>query len=296
MNTAQLLSQVQHLASFCVNDNSAAALTGGNPAGVLFCKEFPADELMLAVAAGVGYSETVYAVVSQDSVAVRYFSPVAEVPFCGHATVALGHALREKHGAKQYRLRLNIGDIQLNAEQEKIQISSPPTKQTAIDPARVAVYLQHTNIEMADLQPNITPLLANAGNNHLVLCLNERKTLTEFAYDFEPVRRLMLEDNILTLAIMVFADNADATKDAQHIYIRNPFAAGNVYEDPATGAAAAAVSGWIRDQQIMPVHRLVFYQGEEMGVPCLLETQYPSEKGAPIQLAGTVRVLKTTGS
>lgn len=292
MKIAELLPQVQHLASFCANDKTG--LIGGNPAGVLFCEQFPTAEIMLAIAAEVSYSETAFVVAEQDGFAVRYFSPAVEVPFCGHATVALGHALREKYGAKVYRLRLEIGELQLNAEQEKIQISSPPTKQIAIDQTRVAAYLQHTNVELADLQANITPVLVNTGNNHLVLCLNERDKLSNFSYDFEPVRRLMLEDNILTLAMMVFADKQPGeADDVQHIFIRNPFAAGDVYEDPATGSAAAAVSGWIRDQRIAPVNRLVFHQGEEMSVPCRLETHFSTEIGSPVQLTGTVRVIKS---
>ena len=43
----------------------------------------------------------------------------------------------------------------------------------------------------------------------------------------------MLEDNILTLAMMVFADKQPGEADVQCIH-RNPFAAGDVYEDPAT--------------------------------------------------------------
>ena len=30
---------------------------------------------------------------------LRYFSPVAEVPFCGHATIALAVAYAKRHGA-----------------------------------------------------------------------------------------------------------------------------------------------------------------------------------------------------
>lgn len=293
MNTAQLLPQVQHLASFCANDNNMqpASLIGGNPAGVLFCEQFPSEEVMLEIAAEVGYSETAFVVPQQKEFAVRYFSPSAEVPFCGHATLALGSAIRKKYGANIYRLQLGIGELRLDTCQEKIEISSPPTKQTSIDLQRVARYLQHTNIELTDLNPNITPLLANAGNNHLVLCLSERETLVNFSYDFEPVRGLMLEDNVLTLAVMVFG-NIRPESTSQTIYIRNPFAAGDVYEDPATGAAAAAVSGWIRDQHILPVNRLVFHQGEEMGVPCVLETHFSNENGSPIHLAGTVREIE----
>ena len=63
---------------------------GGNPAGVAFCDKMPGNEEMLKVAKEVGYSETAFLVKQADGWRVRYFAPELEVPFCGHATIALG--------------------------------------------------------------------------------------------------------------------------------------------------------------------------------------------------------------
>src|SRR6185503_11859131 len=55
---------------------------------------------MLAIAAAVGYSETAFLVPEMRAepgrFRVRYFSPLAEVPFCGHATIASGVALADR--------------------------------------------------------------------------------------------------------------------------------------------------------------------------------------------------------
>ena len=63
---------------------------GGNPAGVVLDATGLDDAAMLAIAAEVGYSETAF--ITEDrgggTYRVRYFSPLAEVSFCGHATVA----------------------------------------------------------------------------------------------------------------------------------------------------------------------------------------------------------------
>src|SRR5205823_7779012 len=68
---------------------------GGNPAGVVLDAAGMSDEQMLAVAAGVGYSETAFLTGSNGAgeYDLRYFSPLAEVAFCGHATVATAVAL-----------------------------------------------------------------------------------------------------------------------------------------------------------------------------------------------------------
>lgn len=47
------------------------------------------DARMQAIAAEVGYSETVFMRERDDGAfEARYFSPQAEVPFCGHATIS----------------------------------------------------------------------------------------------------------------------------------------------------------------------------------------------------------------
>ena len=67
---------------------------GGNPAGVVLDASGLDDAAMQAIAAEIGYSETAF-VTGRDAsgdLHVRYFSPEAEVPFCGHATIATGVA------------------------------------------------------------------------------------------------------------------------------------------------------------------------------------------------------------
>ena len=68
---------------------------GGNPAGVVLDASGLDDAAMLAIAAEVGYSETAFVTAADERARrfrVRYFSPLAEVAFCGHATVALAAA------------------------------------------------------------------------------------------------------------------------------------------------------------------------------------------------------------
>ena len=77
---------------------------GGNPAGVVFGDALPGDEEMLKVARDVGYSETAFLVKQDDGWRVRYIAPEMEVPFCGHATIALGAALGERFGDGEYKL------------------------------------------------------------------------------------------------------------------------------------------------------------------------------------------------
>lgn len=73
---------------------------GGNPAGVVLDASELDSAAMLAVAAELGYSESAFLTApdGRGGYTTRYFSPKAEVPFCGHATVAAAIALAERDG------------------------------------------------------------------------------------------------------------------------------------------------------------------------------------------------------
>src|SRR4029079_10468986 len=74
--------------------------SGGKPAGGCIGEGVPADGEMQRIAAEVGYSETAFLAPDGSGAGgrfrVRYFSPLAEVPFCGHATIASGVALAQR--------------------------------------------------------------------------------------------------------------------------------------------------------------------------------------------------------
>ena len=80
---------------------------GGNPAGVVLDAAGLSDVRMLAIAAELGYSETAFLSGSD----IRYFSPLAEVPFCGHATIATAVALAERDGPGEVVLATASGTV-----------------------------------------------------------------------------------------------------------------------------------------------------------------------------------------
>ncbi|MFE7767253.1 PhzF family phenazine biosynthesis protein [Streptomyces sp. NPDC057438] len=69
----------------------------GNPAGVLLLDAFPEDTWLQNVAREVNHAETAFAHPlppgGEADWALRWFTPVAEVAMCGHATLATAHVL-----------------------------------------------------------------------------------------------------------------------------------------------------------------------------------------------------------
>jgi len=75
----------------------------GNPAAVLVLDEALSDAQMLAIAEENNLAETAFVVrpaVEGGAFDLRWFTPVHEAAFCGHATLAAAHVLATQHGAK----------------------------------------------------------------------------------------------------------------------------------------------------------------------------------------------------
>jgi PhzF family phenazine biosynthesis protein len=262
--------------------------TGGNPAGVVLCDILPEAATMQAVAAEVGFSETAFAAPIEGGFRVRYFAPAMEVPFCGHATIALGAALARRHGDGIFALTLNEAKISVEGRQtgaiHAATLQSPPTKSSPADDAVVTEALRVFSIDPNDLDDRLPPAFAEAGARHLVLALSTRQALRDMRYDFETGRKFM-EDAGFTTATLVYAETP------RLFHVRNPFAAGGVYEDPATGAAAAAFAGYLRDQHWPHGGVIDIIQGEDMGMKSLLRAEITDEKGASIRVSGTARSM-----
>ena len=74
-------------------DVFAERLFGGNPAAVVVVDEWPTAQLMQAIAAENNLAETAFATGIGSGFGLRWFTPVLEAAFCGHATLAAAHVL-----------------------------------------------------------------------------------------------------------------------------------------------------------------------------------------------------------
>lgn len=251
---------------------------GGNPAGVWIGPELPPVEEMQRIAAEVGFSETAFIAPQTGRYrTVRYYSPEAEVSFCGHATIASGVLLGESGGDGVFRLSTLVGEVQVDIQTESgmrmASLTSVPPRVRAVPGELLAEALAALDWPAADLDPHIPPALAYAGAWHLVIAAGEKRRLDMLAYDFQRLKALMLQENLTTLQLVW-----RASEDVFHA--RNPFPVGGVVEDPATGAAAAALGGYLRAAGLIrPPARLRIHQGAHIGRPGLLQVEIPESGG-----------------
>ncbi|MBC2884185.1 PhzF family phenazine biosynthesis protein [Ochrobactrum sp. CM-21-5] len=261
---------------------------GGNPAGVLVAERLPSPEEMQKIARDVGFSETAFAMPEGGSWRVRYFAPEMEVPFCGHATIALGAVLAMREGDGRFTLKLNNDTISVEGRKEgdlfAAALQSPATRNRAATDVEVEQALSLFNYELDDLDPGIPPAVIHGGADHILLPLRSREKLAAMHYDLSRGRVTMNRQGWTTILLI-------HSETPRRFHSRNPFASGGVYEDPATGAATAAFAAYLRDIGWPHGGSIEVIQGEDMGSPSHLRAEIGNVRGGSIRVAGTARLM-----
>jgi PhzF family phenazine biosynthesis protein len=245
---------------------------GGNPAGVVLGAGGMDQAQMLAVAAEVGYSETAFLEAREGpgrEYDVRYFSPAAEVPFCGHATIASGCILAERDGAGELLFHTPSGDVSITTAVAPdgaltATLTSVAPHVLGVSSEDLEEALGHLRWAIEDLDEALPPAIAFAGARHLILAAATRERLAALDYDFEGLRAFMSERDLITLELV--------WRESELVFhARDPFPVGGVVEDPATGAGAAAFGAYLRERgAVTPPARVTIHQGADMGRPSLL--------------------------
>lgn len=259
--------------------------SGGNPAGVVLDAADLAEARMQAIAAELGYSETAFVSgtpYAAEPLRIRYFSPLAEVDFCGHATIATAVAIGERHGPGRLVLETNVGTVPVEvsrrdgatyAELTSVETSSVPASDRQVAAALDALRWQRS--DLGDLPAHV----AFAGNHHLILHVGDRARLARLDYDFEALKALMETEGWTTVNLVHTSGDV--------VHARNPFPVGGVVEDPATGAAAAAFGGYLLAiGAVSEPRRILIHQGDDMGRPSRIHLSLDPEDRR-VRVAGT---------
>lgn len=263
----------------------AADPAGGNPAGVVLDAHRLDAADMLRIAAEVGYSETAFLVrdgADSRRFRVRFFSPKDEVSFCGHATVASSVALAERIGPGEFSYETASGVVpvsvtssggRLHAELTSVEPYVEQVSAVDVDEA-----LGLLGWQRGELDESLPPRIAYAGARHLVLAAGTRDRLAALDYDFTGLAAFMTARDLTTLQL-VWRESADT------FHVRDPFPVGGVVEDPATGAAAAALGAYLREVS-PPPSVLTLHQGADLGRPGVLRVEL-RDGDTRIRVSGT---------
>ena len=258
---------------------------GGNPAGVVLDASGMTGPDMLAVAADVGYSETVFLTPRDERrFDVRYFSPLAEVSFCGHATIAAGAAHAERHGSGHLVLYTQAGPVvvrtQAGPHTSSATLTTVVPSIAPLDDADLDALVNALRWSAADLSPQLPPRVAYAGAHHPILAVRTRDRLAALDYDFDALATLMADRDWTTVDLIW-------REAATSFHARNPFPPGGVVEDPATGAAAGAFGGYLRALGLIDLPAAItIEQGYDLGRPSRIDVDIPADESSGISVSG----------
>lgn len=255
---------------------------GGNPAGIVLDAGALTSERMQAIAADLGYAESAFITArSPGHATVRYFAPEAEIPFCGHATIATGVALAEREGPGDLILSTPVGQLELRTEQTgQGLVASLVTVEPwvgVIDDAVRTDLLRQLRLDEADLCTDLPVMLAFAGNIHPIVAVRSATVLHALDYDYAGLKSFMATHGWGATIAVVHRLAPDVFE------ARNPFPPGGVREDPATGSAAAALGAYLRERgELAPPAVLTVHQGFDVGRPSVITVAIPGAGGLTV--------------
>ena len=193
----------------------------GNSAAVIITDQWLSDSLMQSIAIENNLSETAFLVPYDTyAYAIRWFSPITEIDFCGHATLASAYVLFEKNSSMPsitFRAKA-VGDLLVvkNATGH-IQMDFPnrqPEKMTDIPAALIAGL-------------SIPPNEVYCNNQAYIVIYNTEENVLTVTRNNETLKQLAPRDVVVT------AQSSSSTYDFISRYF---WPANGGDEDPVTGS------------------------------------------------------------
>ena len=265
----------------------------GNPLAVVLQSEGLDTDAMQAIAREFNLSETVFVAPPEKPehrASVRIFTPGGELPFAGHPTVGTAVALAERaHGATTRDLvsvlEENVGPVRCavrlrEGEASFAEFDLPRKSQPAIMPLDKLGIADALSLKVTEIGfENHVPSVWSAGVPFLLIPVHDVGATQRVEFDPQ-----------LWEKIVPFVDGALASA---YVYCRGGvnhvakfharmFASGmGIVEDPATGAAAAALSGAIHhfDRLTDGHHPIMIEQGVEMDRPSFIHLHIDVDGG-----------------
>lgn len=259
-------------------DAFAAGQSSGNPAGMIAVDSFAdiTPEEMQRIARELrGFVTEVGFVwrVGPDQVALRYFSAEREVPFCGHATIAILYDLftNDPDLRKLPAIHVDTTTSSLTAEnrvaaEDAVFISAPNPVSGRQDIAGTSIAAA-LGINPADISTTLPTAKINAGLETLIVPFTTLQSTLTVMPDQERLRRFC-EDHAIDIVTIFTGETArfDAAWRSRVFAPRFGY-----LEDPATGSGNAALGHYLLQQGLWEGETLIIEQNGERDDPNIVK-------------------------
>ncbi len=261
---------------FFVVDAFTDQLFGGNQAGVVILRggeAFPEDALMLKIAAELKHSETAFVQpAGGNSFFLRYFTPVDEVPLCGHATISAFTVLREQRNLScgSYIALTKAGELEIVIESDKVWLRMPAGEivkpLTTEESAEVySAYGLSPDMHTGELRPCVV----RSGLADIMVPVDSREHLNQAMQNKDEVIRLSKRHNGVGVHLYHLAKDGSATA-----YCRNFAPLFGIDEESATGTSNAALTHYLVTKGKIAQNAVnTIVQGETMGRRSVIQSR-----------------------
>lgn len=277
-------------------------LFGGNPAGVVTNADELNDEQMLKIAREMNLSETAFVLkptFADADLKLRFFTPSAEVQFCGHATVgALYELTRLKmfglgHGVSRIKAETGIGVLEMEIalgvdDNPRISFTAPPTKMEEYD-LQGLQFAEKFGIQQTALNPDAKVFRDN-NLNYLYIPVESLKILGDLQFDLPRIREKFAQEK--TVVFCLYTNQTFKAESDLHARITCPLI--GIDEDPFTGSAQAGLVQAAKQNWLVGPHKQNFIveQGNFLGRPGHAEVKI-NQSGETKVIANAVHVFST---
>lgn len=260
----------------------------GNPLAVVLDAEGLDDAAMQAIAREFNLSETVFVLPAENpahTARIRIFTPGRELPFAGHPTVGTAVCLTlERFGGSDadavIMLEEEIGAVRCGVSLSNgggfAEFDCPKLPVRAGDPPDRALIAAALNLAPAEIGfENHVPSLWSAGVPFHFAPVKDRTTIGKAS----PFANLWAQA-FGTGSAFLYTRETEGHAHAFHARMFAPDM--GIGEDPATGAAVAALAGAVHEFDALPdgVHVAMIEQGFEMGRPSLIRLEMTVSAGS----------------
>ncbi len=217
---------------------------GGNLAGVklLSPHEELSTEEMQRIAATLGYSETAFVKPLKDNhFQVRYYTPLAEVPLCGHATIAAFSLLKQlaKLTAGTLMIETLAGNLGITISQDNMVFMEQTMPIFYDDQPNNQQVANSLGLVVTDFADDYLLKIVSTGLKDLIIPLKNSELLEKIRPDFKAINKISEELDIIGYHVFAFEDNQ------RPINCRNFAPYVGIDEEYATGTSNGALACYL---------------------------------------------------
>ncbi len=275
---------------------------GGNPAGVVIVPadgNFPSEQIMQKIAAELRYSETAFVKrLADDSFHIRYFTPVAEVDLCGHATIASFYVLKTEGQIaldKNYQNQTLAGTINVVANRNGMLMDMAEPQLLSEISAGAATEQLYRVMGLDSVGQGVfkdsafLPRKVSTGLIDIMLPVKDEVQLAAISPDYPALTELSKKYDVV--GVHAFTVNSQDGK----VHARNFAPLYDIDEEAATGTSNGALAYYLYQNGYLKAGAvLTVIQGEKMGRPSQISAQVIVEKGVEkVKVGGSAVILAT---